>query len=97
MTRPPSRQTTKNDIVIEAAQSTGRTQTACRVTIEALLAVLSNYLRMDNTIELRGAFTLLPRHRVAKTGSRNPKTMEPIDVPAHKTVKARFPKGYLNA
>ena len=86
----------KNDLILNAASWCWMTQEDCRRVVEEFLAVTENYLRMGNEIHLRGSFTLIPRKRAARKAF-NPHTMERIITKPHRTVVAKFPKGYLDA
>ncbi len=92
--RLPVANTTKNDLVVDAAYKSNRTQVECTAVANALFAALCNHLASGHTIELRGFGTLRPHHAAPRPG-RNVHTGEIIPIPARKTAKMRFPKGFL--
>ncbi len=74
---------TKADLVEQVADAIGRrvTKKECALVIDAFLAAVKEALARGDGIELRGFGTFKVRHRKARTG-RNPRTGEPVEVPA---------------
>ena len=88
--------TTKHDLIVAAAAKSGLSQKDCTVAFDTLLSVLTSRLSMGRDIEIRG-FAAIYVHHDKGGVSRNPRTGEAIPVPAYKTVKMKFPKGFLDA
>jgi len=74
---------TKADLVEQVADALGRrvTKRDCGLVIDAFLDAVKEALASGNGIELRGFGTFKVRHRRKRMG-RNPKTGEPVEVPA---------------
>ena len=74
---------TKADLIEQIADATGRrvTKKDCGLLIDAFLSVAKDALMRGDRIELRGFGTFKVQHRTART-VRNPRTGEPVDVPA---------------
>lgn len=78
--------TTKQNIAEMLAEKQDTTVTAAKQTVEALIEILTNELKAGNSIALRGFGTLKIVDTKPRVG-RNPKTKEPIEIPAGKKVK----------
>lgn len=87
---------TKRDLVRHLSSYWGLPQAECSAVLEAMLAVITSRLAMDRKIEIRGFGSFEVRHHSARTG-RNVHSGNAVAVPAFKTVKVRFPKGFLHA
>jgi nucleoid DNA-binding protein len=76
---------TKNDIVIRISKETGRPYKEVRRIVQRTLDCIVETVLQDGRIELRnfGVFTV--RRRKARR-ARNPRTGEPVQVAAHRTV-----------
>jgi len=76
---------TKNDIVVQIAKETGLSYKEVRHTVQRTLDRITETLAREGRIELRnfGVFTV--RERRARR-ARNPRTGEPVQVEAYKTV-----------
>ena len=76
---------TKNDIVLRVSKETGQGYTASRHAVQRTLDCITDALSREGRIELRnfGVFTVRAR-RARK--ARNPRTGEPVNVRAYKTV-----------
>lgn len=74
---------TKADLVdrIYEAIGPGVTKKDCAAVVDGFLNAVKQTLANENRIELRGFGTFEVRHRDART-ARNPRTGEPVDVPA---------------
>ena len=75
---------TKADLVREVAQAIGSraSKKDCGRVVDAFLAAVVETLARGEGIELRGFGTFKVRRRKART-ARNPKTGEPVEVPAY--------------
>ncbi len=91
-----SAKATKEDLVRAASKMCWATYAQCQSAVEALLAVLVGRLAMGHTVQIRGFGTLRPHRTKARRG-RNVRTGASVAIPAQKTVKVKFPKGYLDA
>ena len=72
---------TKADLVEEVARAADLTLKDSEVIVEEVLSFLIETLRRGEKIEVRGFGSFRVRERQARRG-RNPKTGEPVDVPA---------------
>jgi integration host factor subunit beta len=83
---------TKKDLIDRIAEETDQSRTAVKRTVQSFLNQVIRELSEGNRLEFRdfGVFEL--RHRSERT-AQNPRTLEPITVPASNTV--RFKAGRL--
>ena len=74
---------TKADLVEQVAEAIGPgvTKRDYALVIDGFLAAVKEALARGDSIEIRGFGTFKVRHRKART-ARNPKTGEPVEVPA---------------
>ena len=74
---------TKADLVEQVVDVVGPrvAKKECRLVVDAFLAAVKDALERGEGIEIRGFGTFKVRHRKART-ARNPKTGEPVEVPA---------------
>ncbi|MCK4306895.1 integration host factor subunit beta [candidate division WOR-3 bacterium] len=72
---------TKKELVKEVARDTGFTQREIAVIIDSFLGVISQTLRKNDRIELRGFGVFSTRHRKPRE-ARNPKTGKTVNLPA---------------
>jgi len=70
---------TKKEIVEKIAQNTGITQVDVKLVIESFLQAISDSLKEQRNIELRGFGRYKTRKRKARL-ARNPRTGEPVEV-----------------
>jgi DNA-binding protein HU-beta len=82
---------TKAELVAKLAQDTEMTQAQAAKALNCLLAVLADEIKNSGGISLAGlgSFALVER---AERKGINPKTKEPIIIPASKTVRFRVAK-----
>ena len=78
--------TTKKDLIDRIAVSTEQKRTTVKRTVQCLLDHVIEELSRGNRLELRDFGVFEIRSRAPRT-AQNPKTLEPVDVPARKTVK----------
>ncbi len=74
--------------LVEAVQNAlgdDATKKAAEEAVAAVLEAISSGVQKDGSVQLIGFGTFEVRHRAARKGI-NPKTKEPIDIPASKTV-----------
>lgn len=72
---------TKAEIVEHIAQTTGLTKTDTALVVEGMIETLKGALVGGDTIEIRGFGTFKIKERAARR-ARNPRTGEPVDIPA---------------
>ena len=80
----------KSDLVSTVARATGQQQVDVAKTIDGVLATIKDALKQGTDVRLLGFGTFSVGHRAASQ-ARNPRTGEPIQVPASK--QARFKAG----
>ncbi len=76
----------KNDLIEHMAVRAGISKTSAQKALEAFLEAASNSLHKGNKVALTGFGTWTVYERSARMG-RNPKTNEPLAIPAKKTIK----------
>lgn len=78
----------KNDLVSEVSEITNFSKTDCQRAIDAVFEVISSALSQGEEVRLVnfGTFTVVKRKA---TEGRNPRTGEPIKIPASKQPKFR--------
>ncbi len=77
---------TKADLVDQVAKAIGPgiTKRECALVVDGFLNAVKQALAQGNNIEIRGFGTFKVRHRKPRLG-RNPRTGEPVPVPARAT------------
>ena len=81
----------KSDLAAALAAENGLTKKAGVEILDSLAALA--YKHAKNTFTLPGIGKLLLVHRKARMG-RNPKTRQPVPIPAHQVVKFRAAKAF---
>ena len=81
----------KNDLVSAVATSTGLSKSDGARAIDSMLASITGALRDGDEVRLPGFGTFSVRQRNASEG-RNPRTGEPIQIPASKLPKFKAGK-----
>ena len=79
---------TKTALTDRVAREAGRSRAEVRQVIDRFLAAIINELGAGNRLELRDFAVLETRVRAARI-ARNPRTGEPVTVPAGRTVTFR--------
>jgi len=77
---------TKTELVDKVAKSTNATKTEVAETLEAIIETIKQAIKEENKVTLIGFGTFSVTDRKARKG-RNPKTGEPIDIPASRVPK----------
>jgi integration host factor beta subunit len=72
---------TKAEIVEHIAQTTGLTKTDTSLVVEGMIETLKKALIDGETVEIRGFGTFRIKQRAARR-ARNPRTGDPVDIPA---------------
>lgn len=76
---------TKTELIAAVAEKTGLAKKDTEVVVNAALDAITAELAAGNRVQLAGFGTFEARARAARTGT-NPKTKEPIEIPASTTV-----------
>ena len=84
MTQSPN-PATKQSIIRMTAKITGQSQRQTRDTADVLLHIIGQLTAQGHRVRWPGLGTFDLAHRVARTG-RNPRTGEPVEIAASKTV-----------
>lgn len=90
---------TKKDLVGRIAETTKTTQSEVKAILQCFLDEIITELAKDNRLEFRDFGVFEVRERAARA-AQNPKTLEPVHVPAKKTAKfktGRIMKEKLNS
>lgn len=86
----------KNDLVAKVADSAGLSKGDAAKAVEATFESITGSLQGGEEVRLVGFGTFLVTHRKASTG-RNPRTGEPIQIPAARVPKFKAGKGLKDA
>ena len=86
----------KNDLVAQVAASAGLTKGDAAKAVDATFNSITSSLRGGDDVRLVGFGTFLVTNRKASTG-RNPRTGEPIQIPAARVPKFKAGKGLKDA
>ena len=86
----------KNDLVASVAGSSGLSKADTAKAVDSVFESITGALRGGNEVRLVGFGTFSVANRAATTG-RNPRTGEPIHIPASKQPKFKAGKGLKSA
>ena len=86
----------KNDLISAVASSTGMSKGDASSAVESVFNTISGELSSGNEVRLVGFGTFSVSNRKASQG-RNPRTGEPIQIPATKQPKFKAGKGLKEA
>lgn len=86
----------KNELVASIAKKTGLSKTDSVKALDAVVESVTGSLKKGNEVRLVGFGTFSVSKRAATTG-RNPRTGEPIKIPASKQPKFKAGKGLKDA
>ncbi len=81
----------KGELVSAVAQEAGLTKTNAETAVNAVFQTIRNSVSKGEEVRLIGFGTFAVTNRAASTG-RNPRTGEPIKIPAKKQVKFKAGK-----
>ena len=73
----------KTELIAAVAEKTGLSKKDSDAAVNAVLNTITETLKADEKIQLVGFGSFEVKNRAARTG-RNPKTKEPIEIPASK-------------
>ena len=80
---------TKTEFVVKFAEKTGMSKKDAAKAVTAFFEVTADALKAGDKVVFTGVFKAEVKERAARTG-RNPITGAEVDIPAKKTVKAKF-------
>ena len=86
----------KNDLVAAVANGTGLSKTDATRAVDEVFDQITSALKKGDDVRLVGFGTFLVSSRAASVG-RNPRTGEPINIPASKRPKFTAGKGLKDA
>lgn len=86
----------KNDLVAAVANGTGLSKTDATKAVDEVFDQITSALKKGDDVRLVGFGTFLVSSRAASVG-RNPRTGEPINIPASKRPKFTAGKGLKDA
>jgi DNA-binding protein HU-beta len=76
----------KTELIAVVAENAGLSKVDTKKAVEAFVDTVSSELKKGEKVALLGFGTFSVSEKAARSGI-NPKTKEPITIPAHKTVK----------
>lgn len=71
----------KSELVAAMAEKSGLPKKNCQDALDAFVAVIEDVMKSGEKVKLSGFGTFEVKSRAARIG-RNPKTREPVDIPA---------------
>lgn len=86
----------KNDLVAAVAEGTGLSKADCTKAVDGVFDAITDALKAGTEIRLVGFGTFSVSRRAASQG-RNPRTGEPISIPASNQPKFKAGKGLKDA
>ena len=86
----------KNELVEVVSERTGLAKSDSARAVEAVLGAITETLRMGEQVALSGFGTFVAKTRAARTG-RNPRTGEPVAIPASRAPAFKAGKGLKDA
>lgn len=73
----------KSELIAAMAKKSGLTRKHCETALDAFVAATGDALKSGDKVHLVGFGTFEVKERAARVG-RNPRTREPVDIPASK-------------
>lgn len=73
----------KSELVAAMAEKSNLPKKTCQDTLDVFVAVIEDAIRSGDKVKLSGFGTFEVKERAARIG-RNPRTREPVDIPASK-------------
>jgi DNA-binding protein HU-beta len=86
----------KNDVIDAVSERTGLAKSDAARAVEAVLATVTEAMQKGDTVALSGFGSFLAKARAARTG-RNPRTGEPIAIPASRVPSFKAGKALKDA
>ena len=71
----------KSKLVTAMSEKSGLSKKTCQDSLDALIAIIEDALKSGGKVKLPGFGTFEVKERAARIG-RNPRTREPVDIPA---------------
>lgn len=81
----------KNDLTKRVAETLGLPYTTSKEIVNVVIDILAESIQTKTTVRIYGLGTFKVVERAARKG-RNPKTGEPVDIPAKTVVKFKVSK-----
>ena len=78
----------KTDLVNYVAEETGLTKADAARALDAVMSGITKGLKKEKKVSLTGFFTFTAKDKPASTG-RNPRTGEPVKIPARTAVSVK--------
>ncbi|HEX9773751.1 MAG TPA: HU family DNA-binding protein [Steroidobacteraceae bacterium] len=86
----------KNEVIDAVSERTGLAKSDAARAVEAVLGTLTEALQKGDTVALSGFGSFVAKARAARTG-RNPRTGEPIAIPASRVPSFKAGKALKDA
>jgi len=86
----------KNDLIEAVAERTGLAKSDAARAVEALLGTITEALQRGETVAVSGFGSFVTKVRAARTG-RNPRTGEPVAIPASRAPAFKAGKALKDA
>ena len=83
----------KSELIATMAKTSGLSKKHCEAALDAFVAATGDALKNGDKVHLVGFGTFEMKERAARTG-RNPRTREPVDIPASKQPTFRPGKAF---
>jgi integration host factor subunit beta len=78
--------TTKKDIALEIAKATGCNQSLASQMVDSLFQTIRENLIKGDRVEIRGFGVFQVKDTLPRTAARNPRTGEPVSIPARRKI-----------
>ena len=85
---------TKQEIVDAVSEATGLTKVETETVMNGVMTTITESLARGERVEIRDTMTLQAKIQKARI-SRNPKTLEKINIPEKKTIHFKMSKDWL--
>ena len=86
----------KNDLIDAVAERTGLAKSDAARAVEAVFGAITETLQKGDAVALSGFGSFVTKARAARTG-RNPRTGEPVAIPASRAAAFKAGKGLKDA
>ena len=86
---------TKKELVADVARRLATTKKEAERVVKEVIEAIQDGVVRDGKLQITDVFTIQARHVPARRG-RNPKTGEPITIPARKQLFVKFGRGFKN-
>lgn len=86
----------KGELIAAMTEKSGLTKKDCEAALDAFTAVVEDALKGGEKVQLVGFGSFEVKERAARTG-RNPRTKEPVEIPASKAPVFKAGKGLKDA